>query len=39
MPSQVASLLVASGADVDKLDAVSEPALWHAGESWGQGQL
>lgn len=41
----VARLLVEQGADVDKLDAVSEPALWHAVEQvglaaellWGQG--
>jgi len=28
----MARLLVRRGADVDKLDAVSEPALWHAVE-------
>ncbi len=28
----MARLLVQRGADVDKLDAVSEPALWHAVE-------
>jgi ankyrin repeat protein len=34
----VAELLVARGADVDKLDAVSEPALWHAVEQ-GHGDM
>lgn len=29
---EVARLLVERGADVDRLDAVSEPALWHAVE-------
>lgn len=34
----VARLLVERGADVDKLDAVSEPALWHAVEQ-GHGPM
>lgn len=35
---EVAKLLVARGADLDKLDAVSEPALWHAVEQ-GHGRM
>lgn len=34
----VAEVLVERGADVDKLDAVSEPALWHAVEQ-GHGEM
>lgn len=34
----MAQQLVERGADVDKLDAVSEPALWHAVEQ-GHGQM